>query len=173
MKSRQDAHRLEFTPVMLQLSENARAYPSVADDHAESRRISQFLLNKTLNKASGLEEVSAHQHAASLKGQKSSFTTETFGNFSVGDAARRFLSLLPAAGSSGTLEGSSSTNDADPDHGSSCDESDGEGLDCRADNSVPEGAAQRDDAASTDADQCALLELTALVDRAARRVRPF
>ena len=150
MKSRQDAHRLEFTPVMLQLSENARTYPSVADDHAESKRISQFLLNKTLNKASGLEEVSAHQHAASLKGQKSSFKTENFGNCSVGDAARRFLSLLSAAGSSGAVEGSSSTNGAGPDHGSSCDESDDEDLDRRTDNSVPETGAQLDGAVSTD-----------------------
>ena len=141
MKSRQDARRLEFTPSMAKLSENALAYPSVATDNAESKRVSQFFLNKTLNKASGLEEVSAHQHSAALKGQKSSFTTESFTCLNVGDAANQFLSLLMSSGSAGsiTLEGSSSSKDRDSDHtsdhnnehehdqGSSCDESDADG----------------------------------------------
>ena len=140
MKSRRDARRLEFTPAMLQLSENARAFPSVADDRADSKRISQFFLNKTLNKASGLEEVSAHQHAASLMGQKSSFQTETFGNFSVGDAARRFMSLILAStGSSGTAAGPNGGNCS-----SSLDESDAEDPERRTDNGVVEGGAQHD-----------------------------
>ena len=67
----QDAHRLEFTPVMLQLAERAR-----------------------------LRDL-----------------------FSVGDAARYFLSLLQSDGSSGDLEGSSSSSGVDPDQGSSSDES--------------------------------------------------
>ena len=141
MKSRQDARRLEFTPSMAKLSENALAYPSVATDHAESKRVSQFFLNKTLNKASGLEEVSAHQHSAALKGQKPSFTTESFTSLNVGDAANQFLALLVSSSSAGsvTLEGNSSSEDRDSDHdsnhnnehehdqGSSCDESDAGG----------------------------------------------
>ena len=120
MKSRQDARRLEFTPSMAKLSENAVAYPSVATDHAESKRVGQFFLNKTLNKASGLEEVSAHQHSAGLKGQKSSFTTENFTSLNVGDAANQFLSLLVSSGSAGsiTLEGSSSSEDRNSDNDS-------------------------------------------------------
>ena len=55
-----------------------------------------------------------------------------------------------AAGSSGAVEGSSSTNGSGPDHGSSCDESDDEDLDRRTDNSVPETGAQLDGAVSTD-----------------------
>ena len=141
MKSRQDARRLEFTPSMAKLSENALAYPSVATDHAESKRVSQFFLNKTLNKASGLEEFSAHQHSAALKGQKPSFTTESFTSLNVGDAANQFLALLVSSSSAGsvTLEGNSSSEDRDSDHdsnhnnehehdqGSSCEESDAGG----------------------------------------------
>ena len=108
---------------------------------AESKRVSQFFLNKTLNKASGLEEFSAHQHSAALKGQKPSFTTESFTSLNVGDAANQFLVLLVSSSSAGsvTLEGNSSSEDRDSDHdsnhnnehehdqGSSCDESDAGG----------------------------------------------
>ena len=105
---------------MAKLSENALAYPSVATDHAESKRVSQFFLNKTLNKASGLEEFSAHQHSAGLKGQKPSFTTESFTSLNVGDAANQFLALLVSSSSAGsvTLEGNSSSEDRDSDHDS-------------------------------------------------------
>ena len=149
VKSRQDARRLEFTPPMAKLSENALAYPSVATDHAEYKRISQFFLNKVLNKASGLEEVSSHQHAAALKGQKSSFTTENFANanLNVGDAANHFLSLVSSSSAGGgTLEGSSSSEDRDSDHGSSGGESDTDGeedLERHGDDGVVDESTQR------------------------------
>ena len=149
VKSRQDARRLEFTPPMAKLSENALAYPSVATDHAESKRISQFFLNKVLNKASGLEEVSSHQHAAALKGQKSSFTTENFANanLNVGDAANHFLSVVSSSSAGGgTLERSSSSEDRDSDHCSSGGESDTDGeedLERHGDDGVVDESTQR------------------------------
>ena len=108
----QDAHRLEFTPVMLQLAKRARlrdlfcvTLPADMDwdqheiDHDKTLFIVQFFPNETLDKASGLDEAPVRQHVS-------------FGHFSVGDAALYFLSLLQSDGSSGDLEGSSSSRDA-------------------------------------------------------------
>ena len=93
----QDAHRLEFTPVMLQLAERARLRDlfSVGD--------------------------AARYFLSLLQSDGSSGDLE--GSSSSRDAARHFLSLLESDGSSGDLEGSSSSSGVDPDQGSSSDES--------------------------------------------------
>ena len=84
----------KFTPAMLELVQNAAAFPSRAPNHAETKRISQYFLNKTLNKCSGLQEFSSHQHAALLLGMNSYYTSETFLSTSISEVSRAFRKLI-------------------------------------------------------------------------------
>jgi hypothetical protein len=94
MKSKDDARLARFMPAMMDVVQSAQDFPSTAPDKLETKRISQYFLNKTLNKASGLEEFSSHQHAALLLGKDSFYTSEAFVSCSILGAAQAFLKLI-------------------------------------------------------------------------------
>ena len=148
MKARRGARRESLMPAMLKLTENARAFPSSADDKETSKRVSQFFLTKVLNKTSGLEETSGHQHAGKLCGQDSSFTSEKFVNCDVETLIRRAAEGGPRGGGRADARAPVAS---DSDSNNDAVGSDSDGEEASSDNGAPDnGAAAEPAAASTD-----------------------
>ena len=149
MKTREAGRRDALMPAMQKLVESARTFPSSAPDKEASKRISQFFLTKVLNKASGLEEFSSHQHAALLLGYPSSFASEEFQNCDVQDLMRRASEARLQSVSEARLQSgrqaaapASGEEDADSDNGSDDDagSDNGSGDDAGGDNGSDDDA---------------------------------